>query len=195
MPQSPSNVTSASGESPCTIEPFGKQSWDAEEAVQSVARPSLSLLRRTCPGMLGVLQPAASMSQDEVVFCAEKGGIEECRRTPNLSFQPPTLPFDRKMKTEEVLEALAKDGATLRLDDLPTLGSPSLGDAEHSQYFLPFLPLPLPPSALPLAGPHFEDDEDGSEKQSVLEWPGFLQKLQTCSRWQLSFLQPFAGLY
>ena len=49
------------------------------------------------------------------------------------------------MKTEDVLEALANDGATLRLADLPTLGSPSLGDAEHSQYFLP-----LPPSLLAL---------------------------------------------
>jgi len=151
--------------------------------------------------MLGVLQPAASLSQDEVVFRADLGGIGECRRTPNLSFQPPTLPFDRKMKTEEVLEALAKDGAPLRLDDLPKLGSPILGDAEHSQNFLPLpLPLPLdclPPPAPPLAGPHvFEEDEDGSEKQSILVWPGFLQKLQTCSRWQSRpLLQPFAELY
>jgi len=176
-------VTSASGESPYTTEPLGRQSWDAEEAVQSVARHSLSLLWRTCPGMLGVLQPATSMSHDEVVICAELGGIGECRRTPNLSFQPPTLPFDRKMKTEDVLEALAKDGATLRLDDLPTLGSPILGDDEHSQNFLPLpLPLPLdclPPPAPPLAGPHvFEEDEDGSVKQSSLEWPGFLQTRQ-----------------
>ena len=103
------------------------------------------------------------------------------------------------MKTEDVLEALANDGATLRLDDLPTLGSPILGDAEHSQNFLPLpLPLPLcglPPSALPLAGPQvFEEDEDGSEKQSVLEWPGFLQKLHECSRGQSFLLQPFAEL-
>ena len=133
--------------------------------------------------MLGVLQPATSMSPDVVALCAELSGRAECRRTPNLSFQPPTLPFDRKMKKEDVLEALAKDGATLRLDDLPTLGSPRLGDAEHSQNFLPLpLPLPLcglPPPAPPLAGPQvFEEDEDGSEKQSILEWPGFLQKLQ-----------------
>ena len=104
------------------------------------------------------------------------------------------------MRTEDVLEALAKDGATLRLADLPTLGSPRMGDAEHSQYFLPLpLPLsflPLPPPAPPLAGPQvFEEDEEGSEKQSILEWPGFLQKLQTCSRLQSVLLQPFAELY
>ena len=87
------------------------------------------------------------------------------------------------MKTEDVLEALANDGATLRLADLPTLGSPSLGDAEHSQYFaplpLPFSFLPLPPPAPPLGAPQvFEEDEDGSEKQLILVWPGFLQKEQ-----------------
>ena len=150
--------------------------------------------------MLGVLLPATRMSPIVVAFRAELSGSTECRRTPNLSFQPPTLPLERRMKTEDALEALAKDGATLRLDDLPTLGSPILGDDEHSQNFLPLpLPLPLdglPPPAPPLAGPQvFEEDEDGSEKQSVLEWPGFLQKLQACSRWHLSFLQPFAELY
>ena len=72
------------------------------------------------------------------------------------------------MKTEDVLEALAKDGATLRLADLPTLGSPRMGDAEHSQYF--FWPLPLPLSFLPLlsppplGAPHvFDEEEDGFE--------------------------------
>ena len=129
--------------------------------------------------MLGALQPATSMSPDVVALRAELTGRAECRRTPNLSFQQPTLPLERRMNTEDALEALAKDGATVRLDDLPTVGSPTLGDEEHSQCFLP-LPLPLPLDGLPpLAGPQvFDEDEDGSEKQSILEWPGLWQKLQ-----------------
>jgi len=70
------------------------------------------------------------------------------------------------MKTEDVLEALAKEGATLRLADLPNLGSPRMGDAEHSQYF--FWPLPLPFSFLPLPSPPplgVPHDFDG-------DWPG-----------------------
>ena len=99
---------------------------------------------------------------------AELAGRTECRRTPNLSFHPPTLPLARWIKKEDALEALAKDGAPLRLDDLPNVGSPTLGDEEHSQCFLPLpLPLPLnglPPPAPPLAGPQvLDEDEDGSE--------------------------------
>ena len=150
--------------------------------------------------MLSVLLPATRRSPAVVDIRAELAGRTECRKTPNLSFHPPTVPLARWIKKEDALEALAKDGATLRLDDLPPLGSPSLGDDEHSHCFLPLpLPLPLdvlPPPAPPLAGPQvFEEDEDGSEKQSILEWPGLWQKLQACSRWQSLLSQPFAELY
>jgi len=191
MPQSSSNVTSASGESLYTTEPLGRQSLDAEEAVLSVAsKDSLSSKWRTCPGMLGVLLPATRMSPTVVALRAELAmlsrtgdpgpgspaadedlvelaGRTECRRTPNLSFHPPTLPLARWIKKEDALEALAKEGAPLRLYDLPNVGSPNLGDEEHSQCFLPLpLPLPLnglPPPAPPLADPQvLEEDDDGS---------------------------------
>ena len=224
MPHSSPNVTSASGESLCTTEPLGKQSSDAEEAVLSVAsKDSLSSKWRTCPGMLGVLLPATRMSPTVVALRAELAmlsrtgdpgpgspaadedlvelaGRTECRRTPNLSFHPPTLPLARWIKKEDALEALAKEGTRLRLSDLPSVGSPSLGDEEHSQYFLP-LPLPLPlnglPSPLPpFGGPQvFEDEADGFEKQLSLLWPGFWQKLQLCSRGQSLLLHPFGVLY
>jgi len=114
------------------------------------------------------------------------------------------------MKTEDVLEDLANEGATVRLAGLPTLGFPNLGDAEpqrsrgraHSQCcFLPLPPplplffLPLPSPDPPLAEPHFDEEEDGSEKQLSLVWPGFLQKLHACSRLQSVLLQPLAELY
>ena len=113
------------------------------------------------------------------------------------------------MKTEEVLEDLAKEGATVRLADLPTLRFPKMGDAEtrrsrgraHSQCcFLP-LPPPLPfcflalPPSEPLGAPHvFDEEEEGFCQQLVFEWPGFLQTLQICSWLHSVLLQPFAEL-
>ena len=160
--------------------------------------------------MLSVLLPATRRSPAVVDIRAELAGRTECRKTPNLSFHPPTVPLARWIKKEDALEALAKEGTRLRLSalpraspesrealqlysgrpnsgfwlpqvwalDAPSVGSPILGDEEHSQYFLPLpLPLPLPvlPSPLPpFGGPQvFEDEADGFEKQLSLLWPGF----------------------
>jgi len=80
-------------------------------------------------------------------------------------------------------------------------GLPILGRAHSQCCFLPLPPplplffLPLPSPDPPLAEPHFDEEEDGSEKQLSLVWPGFLQKLHACSRLQSVLLQPLAELY
>jgi len=150
MPHSSTNVTSASGESPCSSPQVAVLSvastasissrWRTCPGMLSVLLPanvksrrssppvdvvfvavtaSISSWWRTCLGMLSVLVPATRMSPTVVDLRAELAGRTECRRTPNLSFHPPTLPLARWIKKEDALEALAKEGTRLRLSDLP----------------------------------------------------------------------------